>query len=342
MILRRVTRRHVIKGGPLVGLAALAAPVLGGCSLPGAPPRAVRGPRRIGYMLVGPPPPGPAPNIEALRDGLRVLGYTEGKDLEIEYRWLTPGADDHLAVATELVNLPVDLIVASAVPAVKAAKQATSTIPIVMVNVGDPVAVGLVDSLAHPGGNVTGVSTLAPPLSGKRLEILQELQPTIRVAGVLGNIAEADKSLDWHEVEVAGAQLGVRPVRLDVTKLGDIEPAFAQAAREDVAGLVVLNDDATFQYRQEICELAIAHGWPAATAHVLFARSGGLFSYGPSTVELHRRAATYVDKLLTGTRPDSLPVERPTRFELVVNKRTADALGLKIPQSFLVRVDEML
>jgi ABC-type uncharacterized transport system substrate-binding protein len=278
-----------------------------------------------------------SPRIEAFRKGLREYGYVEGKNIVFEYRYAEGKLDRLLDLATELVALKVDVIVTASPPAVRAAKKATSTIPIVFAAVGDPVATGLVKSLARPGQNITGLSILGPELDGKRLELLKEAVPkTSRVAILFG--PESPRK----ELEIAAQALGIQLISLPVRELGDFEPAFETARKENVHALLTSPSPLLNTVRERIVELAAKNRLPAMYAGPEFVEAGGLMSYAPSYTDLFRRAATYVDKILKGAKPADLPIEQPTKFELVVNLKTAKALGLTIPPSLLARADQVI
>jgi putative ABC transport system substrate-binding protein len=278
-----------------------------------------------------------SPRIEAFRKGLREHGYVEGKNIVFEYRYAEGKLDRLLDLATELVALKVDVIVTASLPVVRAAQKATSTIPIVFAAVGDPVATGLVKSLARPGQNITGLSILGPELDGKRLELLKEAVPkTSRVAILFG--PESPRK----ELEIAAQALGIQLISLPVRELGDFEPAFETARKENVHALLTSPSPLLNTVRERIVELAAKNRLPAMYAGPEFVEAGGLMSYAPSYTDLFRRAATYVDKILKGAKPGDLPVEQPTKFELVINLKTARALGLTIPPSVLARADQVI
>ncbi len=280
--------------------------------------------------------------MQAFRERLHELGYVEGKNLVIEYRWAEGNFERVPDLAAELVRLRVDVIVAVGDPVILAAKQATSTIPIVMASVGDPLGRGFVASLARPGGNITGVSNLAVALTGKWLESLKQIVPTLSQVAVLRNPANPTHALFWAEAQAAAPKLGLKLQSVEVRTPDDLDGAFA-SIRERSAALVVLPDPLLAGIlRGRIAELATKNGLPAVFTFKEQAEAGGLISYGPSLLVNYRRAATYVDKILKGARPGDLPVEQPTQFELVVNLKTAKALGITVPQSLLVRADEVI
>jgi putative ABC transport system substrate-binding protein len=294
---------------------------------------------RIGFVRGSAPP---AAEVEAFRQGLRELGYVEGKNLDILFRW-AEGRDERLpSLVAELIQLNVDLIVSSAPAATRAAKEATTTIPIVMVTVADPVAFGFVRSLARPGGNITGFAFQHPELSGKRLALLKETIPKLSRVAVLWNADNPYKAVDMKEVEAAAAGLGVMLQSLAVRGVDGFDSAF-EAARHGRAGCIItLEDPFTITHRARIVELARKHRLPALYGRRLYVDAGGLMSYGPDPIDQYRRAAIYVDRILNGTKPSDLPVEQPTKFELAVNLKAAKALGLTIPPSLLARADQVI
>ena len=296
---------------------------------------------RIGY-LDGGYPSANAHLREAFRQGLRELGYVEGRTITVEYRWAEGRFDRLPDLAAELIRLQVNLIVAVGDPTIHAAKQATSVIPIVMTAVGDPVGRGFVASLARPGGNLTGVSNLAVDLTGKWLELLKEVVPKASQVAVLMNAANPTHPLFWREAQAAAQVLGLKVLNLEVRTPADFDGAFAAMIRDRASALVVLPDPLISGQRARLAELAAKDRLPAMYAFREHAEAGGLISYGPSLSERFRRAAAYVDKILKGAKPADLPVEQPTRFELVINMKTAKALGLVIPPSILVRADQVI
>jgi ABC-type uncharacterized transport system substrate-binding protein len=294
---------------------------------------------RIGFLSTDPLP---AHLWEALLDGLRERGYSEGRNLVFERRFSEGHAERFPALAAELVQLRVDCIIVTTTPAALAAKHATQTIPIVMTTAIDPVGGGLVASLARPGGNLTGLSVLAPELSGKRLELLQEVVPgTTRVA-VLWNAANPANAAAWHETQAAAGALGLRLHAQEVRDAQDLESAFARMAQAHPEALLVLEDALINMHRPQIAEFVTQQHLPSVFVHREWVVAGGLMSYGPSLPDLFRRAATYVDKLLKGAKPADLPVEQPMKFELVVNLKTAQALGLTIPPTVLFQANEVI
>jgi len=278
----------------------------------------------------------------AFKQGLRELGWVEGQNISVESRWAENNYDRLPALAADLVRLKVDVIVTGGVPAIRAAQQATRTIPIVMGLVEDPVASGLVASLGRPGGNITGLSMMAPDLVGKQMELLKGVVPKVSRMALLWNPANPGNILQSREAESAARALEVQLQALDVRSPEEIAGAFAAMARERAGALVVLQDATLTNQARKIAEFAAEGRLPAMYARREHPDVGGLMSYGPSIPEMFRRAATFVDKILKGAKPADLPVEQPTKFELVINLKTAKALGLTIPQSILTRADEII
>jgi len=282
---------------------------------------------------------------EAFRQGLRDLGYVDGRSVVIEYRDAEGKYDRLPARAAELVALKVDVIVAADTPAALAAKQATRTLPIVFIGAGDPVTIGLVTSLARPGGNVTGLSLLAPELVGKRLELLKQAVPGVgRVAALWqpGFVGERTEKDMLKEVEVAARALGVRLQFVEVRGPADFYRAFSDMTRARADALTVLGSAMFANERRRVVDLAAKNRLPGVYGFREYVDAGGLMAYGPNVADLFQRAATYADKILKGAKPGDLPVEQPTKFELVLNLKTAKALGLTIPQSVLVRADQVI
>jgi putative ABC transport system substrate-binding protein len=294
---------------------------------------------RIGYLRAETPP---AVDIEALRQGLRELGYVEGQNIIVEYRSADANEERLRSLVTELIRLKVDLIVASAPAATRAAKEATTTIPIVMVMVADPVAFGFVASLARPGGNITGFAFLLPELSGKRLELLKDTIPKLSRVAVLWNAANPYKPYDLREVQAVARVLRVTLHTLPVREPTDFDEAFEAAVHARSGGLLTLDDPFTVAHRTRIVDLALKHRLPAVYAVRPFVDAGGLMYYGPDRVDQHRRAATYVDKILKGAKPADLPVEQPTKFEFIISLKAAKQIGLTIPPNVLARADKVI
>jgi ABC-type uncharacterized transport system substrate-binding protein len=280
--------------------------------------------------------------VDAFRQGLRELGYVEGKNIVIELRYADAKLDRLPALAAELVRLKVDIIVTGGPLPTRSAKQATSTIPIVMAFDTDPVGNRFVDSLARPGGNITGLSDFAPEISGKGLELLKDIVPKLSRVAVLGTSNRPGNAQSLKEAELAAVALGVKLRQLDVLSPKDIEAAFRAAGNEHVDGALVLQSSIHFSQRTQIAELAVKSRLPATYPRREFVEDGGLMSYGVFISDLDRRAATYVDKILKGAKPADLPVEQPTKFELVINLKTAKQIGLTIPQRVLQRADRVI
>jgi len=294
---------------------------------------------RIGFLSPG----GATPVLtDAFRQGLRDLGYGEGQNLVVEYRWGEGDAARLPALAAELARLRVAVLVATNNPAVLAAKQAVGSIPIVCVACSEPVGTGLVASLAHPGGNVTGLSLITPELSGKRLQLLRETLPKISSVALLwdaGHVGMADRV---RETEAAARRLGVTLHVEWVRDPANLNHAFAALAQTRPDAFLTTVEPFTEGHRQRIVDFAAQHRLPAIYEDREFVDAGGLMAYGPSLAANYRRAANYVDKILKGAKPADLPVEQPTTFQVIVNLKTAKALGLTIPQSLLIRADEVI
>ena len=283
-----------------------------------------------------------APPWEGFRQGLRELGYVDSRNVTMEWRWSEGKTDRLPALAIELVGLRVDIIVASGTQAVRAAKQATSTIPIVMAVSSYPERIGLVASLARPGGNVTGLSNVAPELSGKKLELLKEIAPKASRLAVLWNRASPVEPLGLQALRAAAPAAGMEILSVEVSTADDYPAAFASVASRRAHALMAHGNPVNFKNRQLIADFALRSRLPSIYEERLFVEAGGLMSYAPSFTDLFRRAATYVDKILKGAKPADLPVEQPTRFELVINLKTAKTLGLTIPPLVLFRADQVI
>jgi putative ABC transport system substrate-binding protein len=297
---------------------------------------------RIGHLIATSPSASPA-RIEAFRQGLRELRYVEGKNIIIEWRYAEGKLDRLPALAAELVGLNVDVIVSAGPPDTRAAKQATGTIPIVMTQDADPVGSGFVASLARPGGNITGLSTLAPELSGKRLELLKEIVPKLSRVAVFGTSTQPGNAQSLEEVELVAKAFGVKLQYLDVLSPKDIEPAFRAATKgRPDAVLMLLPGRVAAGHQTEIAELAVKNRLPAMYHRADFVEAGGLMTYGVNIEDLDRRAATYVDKILKGAKPADLPVEQPKKFEFIINLKAAKQIGLTIPPNVLVRADKVI
>jgi putative ABC transport system substrate-binding protein len=283
-----------------------------------------------------------APPWEGFRQGLRELGYVDTRNVAMEWRWSEGRTDRLPELAVELVRLRVDIIVASGSQAVRAAKQATSIIPIVMTTVAYPERIGLVESLAHPGGNVTGLSNIAGELSGKRLELLKEIAPKISRVALVWNPASPVEPFGRQEVLTAARAANLEIVSAEVRTPEDYPAAFAAVTAGRAQAVLAHGNPVNFRNRQLIVDFALKNRLPGIYEERVFVEAGGLMSYAPSFTDLFRRAATYVDKILKGAKPADLPVEQPTKFEFVINQKTAKAIGLTIPQSLLGRADEII
>ena len=333
--MRLHSRRQILQGS----LALAGFSLLSGCEGPGQQAAKVR---RIGFLGTG-TREGRAFMVEGLLQGLREHGYVVGQNIAIEYRF-SEDRDDRLpGLAAELVNLKVELIIASGAPASFAAKQATSTIPIVMgALAADPVETGLVASLARPGGNITGMSNMTSQLGGKRLELLKEIVPGLARVAVFWNPSNPTYGPVLKMLEAAAPALGVKLQRLEVRVPGDFEGAFTAATRQRAGALYAPGDPLVVNRPKLIADLALKHRLPTMMDTKEFVVAGGLLSLGPDLGDSYRRAATHVDKILKGTNPAELPMEQPTKFDLVVNPKTARALGLSIPQSVLLQATQVI
>ncbi len=280
--------------------------------------------------------------VGPFREGLRDLGYVEGRNILIEYRWAEGQYERFPALIAELIVLKVDVIVTAGTPAALAVRKATTSIPIVMAAVGDPIGVGLVASLARPGGNVTGLTAIAPELEGKRLELLREVVPKLSHIAVLWNPDNSFHVGSLKETRAAAQVLGIKVQPLGVRISEEFPAAFAAILRERPGAVLVLADRIFLHNRTRIVDFEAKHRLPGVYAYRELVEAGGLMSFGPSYAGMHRRAAYYVDKILKGAKPSDLPVEQPTKFELVINLKTAKALGLTISQSVLGRADEVI
>ncbi len=300
---------------------------------------------RIGFLSGRSTPTAttPDPNADAFRQGLRDLGYIEGKNILIESRYAEAKPDRVPSLVAEFLQLKVDVLVSPYSPAIRAAKEATKTVPIVILTTDDPVAIGLVDSLARPGGNITGLTRLYRELDGKRLELVKEAVPGISRVGVLVDLAGAATSRPMEEYGAAGRVLKITLQALEVqSSKPNLEGAFLAAVKARVGALIVTRTSLLINSRKQIADLAIKHRLPLMSEGSDFVEAGGLMSYASNETESFKRAAYYVDRILKGAKPADLPVEQPTRFELVINMKTAKAIGLKIPHSLLQRVDKLI
>jgi putative ABC transport system substrate-binding protein len=279
---------------------------------------------------------------EAFLRGLSELGYVEGKNITIEYRSAEGKYDRLPDVAADLVRLKVDVIVTQGTPAAVAAKNATTTIPIVMTGGSDPVATGLVTSLARPGGNITGITIMNEETAGRRLELLKETAAKVFRVAVLWNSTNPGTAVVFKQTQAAAQDLGLQLQSLDVQSVNDLEGAFKTATRSSATALVLLASAPISTHLSQVADLAIKNRLASIYDRSDFVDAGGLMSYGPSTPDMHRRAAAYVDKILKGTKPVDLPVERPTKFELIINLKTAKQIGLTIPPNVLARADRVI
>jgi putative ABC transport system substrate-binding protein len=296
---------------------------------------------RVGFMgnstaaleanLVGP-----------FRDGLRELGYQEGRNIVIEYRWAEGNYERFPALVAELLAVPVDVIVTAGTPATLAVKKATSTMPLVMIAVGDPVGTGVVPSLARPGRNITGLSSIAPDLEGKRLELLREVIPNLSHVVLFLNPLNPFHTVSMRQALTAAQALGIKLQPLEVRTSGELDGAFAAIVREKPDALLILADRVFLHDRKRMMDFATEHRLPSVNAYRELVEAGGLMSYGPSYEDMHRRAADYVDKILKGTKPGDLPVEQPTKFTLILNLKAARTLGIDVSPMLLARADEVI
>jgi putative ABC transport system substrate-binding protein len=296
---------------------------------------------RLGFLFSSSPSVF-ATRMDAFRQGLLELGYLEGKNIVIERRHAEGKLDRLPALAAELVRLNVDVIVTSGPTATRPAKGATSTIPIVMTFDDDPVGSGFVASLARPGGNVTGLSTLSPEISGKQLELMKEIIPRLGRVAVIGTSTRQGTAQNLKEMELAAGAFGVKLQYLDIQNPKDIETAFRAAGKGRADALLVLQSPVFNSQRAQIADLALKSRLPATYPRREFVEDGGLMSYGVSISDLDRRAATYVDKILKGAKPADLPVEQPTKFEFIINLKAAKQIGLTIPPNVLARADRVI
>ena len=293
---------------------------------------------RIGFLFPGVPALGTA-RLTLLQQGLRDLGYVAGQNVAFEARWAEGDAERLAQYAAELARLKVDIIVTAALPAARAAKAATSTIPIVMIDPGDPVATGLVASLARPSGNATGLTSIVPDLAGKHVQLLREVLPHASVVAFLYNAGNRDAAVALRQMQAVGDPMGLRTDAVPIEAPQGIEGALEEVRQRRPQALVIYPDPLTFTHRSRLGDFAAGLGIMSVSAAAEFAHAGIILSYGPSFPKLFRDAAVYIDKILRGSRPGDLPVEQPTKLELVINLKTARALGLTIPPSLLVRAD---
>jgi putative ABC transport system substrate-binding protein len=298
---------------------------------------------RIGYISGTGNASNPGPYVEALRQGLRDLGYVEGKNFEIEFRGAEGKVETVPNLVAELIQLKVDILVLPVVSALRAAKLATNNIAIVMVTQVDPVATRLIDSLAHPGGNITGITSLQRDLSGKRLELLLEVIPKLARVGILRDADDEVSAMGFKAYEAAARALKIRLHPLEVRGSNpDLQAAFKEALKARVDALITITNNPLFRDSKKVTDLALKNRLPSMYEGTTWVEAGGLMSYSANDLELFRRAAIYVDKILKGAKPADLPVEQPTKFEFVINLKTAKALNLTIPQSVLFRADRVV
>jgi putative ABC transport system substrate-binding protein len=330
-----VKRRDFIT---LLGCAAAAPSLLWPLAARAQQPRKVP---HIGVLLAG-TPASFSLRAQAFRNGLHDLGYVEGKTIAIEWKWGYDRVEGLPELAAELVGLNVDVIVTGGTPAAKALKNATRTIPIIMAIIGDPIAAGLVDSLARPGGNATGFSIVAPELGGKRLQLLKEIVPGISAVAVISNVSNPQSQIELSEMQVAAQTLDLQLHSIQISGESSLEDAFEKLSKQSIQALIVLTDPILYSQRSRIVALAARKRLPAMYFFREFVQEGGLMSYAPSDRDLFRRAATYVDRVLKGANPGDLPVEQPTKFELIINLKTVKALGLAIPDKLIALADEVI
>jgi putative tryptophan/tyrosine transport system substrate-binding protein len=331
-------RQSKIQNPKWVGLLALVIAFVGLADGAGSQPTKIP---RIGFLIAASPSSVSA-RLEAFRQGLRELGYVEGKNIVIEWRYAEGKLDRLPALAAELVRLKIDIILTGAPATTRAAKEATVTIPIVMAQDTDPVANGFVASLARPGGNITGLSTLAPELSGKQLELLKETVPRLSRMAVLGNSTLPGNAQALKELELAAGAFKVQLQYVDVLDLKDIETAFRAVSKGRADAVLVLGNPIFLSQRIQITDLAVKSRLPAIYERPEYVDDGGLMTYGVNINELYRRAATYVDKILKGRTPADLPVEQPIKFEFIINLKSAKQIGLVIPPNVLARADRVI
>ena len=294
---------------------------------------------RIGLLHAG---SAPDPNFEAFRRQLREFGFVEGQNLVVEDRWAEGKPDRLPDLAVDLVQQKVDLLLAGGTAPIQALKQATTTIPIVMAVSGDPVGAGLVASLARPGANVTGLSIIGPELTGKRMELIKEIVPALSEVAVLSNQSNPHRLLEFSWAQNSALALGLRLTLYAVRDAKEVQSTFSTMTRAHAQAVVVLGDPLLFGHRAEVAELAVKSGIPLLSDQAAYVEAGGLLSYAANYADLYRQAASYADQILKGANPADLPVRQPTKFELVINLKTAKALVLTIPQSVLLRADRVI
>ena len=321
----------------VVGVSVILAPLAADAQSPSTTPR-------IGWLApFSSSDPQVQGGVDLFRQTLRELGHVEGQSVAIEYRWAEGKPERLPALATELVRLKVDVIVTTGgVPSAQAAQRATKTIPIIATGTADPVAAGLVASLARPGGNITGPALISDQLAGKGLELLREVVPKVNRVAALWNPTNPGNTLQLRGSEAAAAALGVQLVPVEARSPSEIDSAFVAMAREGAGALLVLLDAIFYDRRERIADLAAKNRLPAIYGFSVFVEAGGLMAYSASRSDLIRQVAIYVDKILKGAKPADLPVAQPTKFELVINLKTAKTLGLTIPQTLLLRADQVI
>ena len=301
---------------------------------------------RIGFVSGAGDANNPGPNVEAFRQGLRELGYVEGKNHQVEYRYIEGKSERIASLVTDLIQLKVDLLVTASLASTRVAKKETKTIPIVFNIPDDPVALGLVDSLARPGGNITGLTRIGRELSGKRLELLTEAVPGIKRVGILGSSTRVDGTgtrRNFEDYEVPARALKITAQSITVRNPSqDLDMAFREAVKGRANAVIIISTTPVLPSRKKITDLAIKNRLPLLAESSTWVDAGGLMSYAANDAESYRRLATYVDKILKGTKPSDLPVEQPTKFDLVINLTTAKALGLDVPPTLLALADEVI
>ena len=297
---------------------------------------------RVGILSPGPPPGDPGRGLDRFRQGLRELGYVEGQTIALEVRWAEDHPERYPNLAADLVRLPVDILVAGDTASALAAKHATSTIPIVIAVGDDPVRDGLVASLARPGGNITGLSLMVPELNEKRLELLREAVPSLSRVVLLLDARSPDRRAQQHDCEAAARGLGVQLLPLEVRGPDEFAGAFQAATQGHAQALLMVQSPLFRTYEAQLAALALASRLPTMAGEVGYAQAGGLMNYGPHLPDSWYRAASYVDKILKGAKPADLPVEQPMKFELVINLKTAQVLGITMPPSLLLLADEVI
>ena len=280
--------------------------------------------------------------LDAFRDGLRELGYEEGRNIVIEYRWANGKYDHFPVLVAELIAAKVDAIVTAGTPAALAVKNATTTVPLVMVAVGDPIGTGLVPSLARPGGNLTGLSSVAPDLEGKRLQLLREVTPALSHVAMFINSLNPFHISSMEQARAAAQAMGIKLRLYDIRKSEDLDDAFAAIRKERPDALLILADRVFLHNRGRIVDFANEQRLPNVNAYKELVEVGGLMSYGPSYEDMHKRAAIYVDKILKGAKPADLPIEQPSKFTFIVNLRAAKTLGVTVPSQLLGLVDQLI